>query len=173
VVGEQHQAHAIDDHHHGRLAARHLAQDLRLALVGMTGGVHRLLVERCRHHGVDVTRQRQSSRLLGPAHGGVAVARVHLAPAVRRHVDGGVVEDVDGPRRATRLPHRVDPPDRETRTRRVHRALEHAGVADDQRHAPLGGVRVRERLDGDLGSDAGGITHGDRDARTTVHWLTP
>src|SRR5262252_2104913 len=43
VVGEQHQAHAIDNHHHGRLAARHLTQDLRLALVRMTGGVHGLL----------------------------------------------------------------------------------------------------------------------------------
>src|SRR5262249_15287918 len=143
-----------------------------LPLVGVAGGVHGLLVEGRRHHGVDLAGEGQPSRLLRPAHGCIPVPRIHLAPAVRRHVDGGVVEDVDRARGAGRFPDSADPPDRETSAGRIHRALEDPGVPDDQRHAPLDGACVGERFDGDLGPDASGIAHGDRNAGTTRHWLS-
>jgi hypothetical protein len=63
VVREEHEAHPAEEQEHRGLRSGELAEYLGLPLVAMPGGVHRLLVERRRHHRVDLARDRHAARL--------------------------------------------------------------------------------------------------------------
>ena len=173
VVREEHEAHLVDDHHHRRLARRELAQDLGLALVVVARLVHRLLVQRSRHHRVDRARHAHLACVLRPANGRFAEARRDDAPLVDVHVDARVVDHLDRPRRALRVARPLDLPERDLHADCRHRLLEDTRVAEHDRDAPLRGARIGQRLDRGFRPDTGGVAHGDRDAGTIRHDCTP
>ena len=145
------------EQHPGGAAAGQMREQPGVAVVVVAGRIQRLLVDRRGHDARGAAVLRELDRGADVLEGGLAAARAEHAEPVGKPVDRHVDQRHSTGRA---LPRRRE---RERDTARRDRAPEHRPIADDGEALPLRRAERRQGLDGHLGSDAGGVAHGDDD----------
>ena len=162
VGGDMDDADVLVGQHHGvLLGVGEGGIYLGVAVVVVTSQVEGFLVKRGGDGAVDLVGHGEFDGLLDVLEGGVAALGLYLSEAEGLVIDDGDVDDVDGAVFKLGVLDLGDGVDLKGESKQANCLAQYLGVAGDEGAALLVGFGAVQGADGNLGSDACGVAHGD------------